>query len=190
MDRLSNRQLAAGVFRAWGVVWAVYALMTLVRLGAWLVHNPYSGSNAAMGMGGYALTSEAIALACEVLVFVFLMRKSEWLAAVVFPVEAELGTGITGPDLRAVLFAAVGLYFLIDGGQSTVGQLYRLITRLRSGSSAFPMSAEPDRLISAVAETIFGALVLFRRSGSAGPIRGVREAYDKTLGLREPSSPD
>jgi len=188
VDRLSNRQLAAGVFRAWGVVWAVYALMTLVRLGAWLVHNPYSGEQRAMG--GYALSSEAIALACEVLVFVFLVRKADWLATVVFPVEAELGTGITGPDLRAVLFAAVGLYFLIDGGQSTVGQLYRLITRLRSGSSAFPMSAEPDRLISAVAETIFGALVLFRRSGADGPIRGVREAYDKTLGLREPSNPD
>jgi len=188
VDRLSNRQLAAGVFRAWAVVWAVYALMTLVRLGAWLVHNPYSGSNAAMG--GYALSSEAIALACEVLVFVFLMRKSEWLAAVVFPVEAELGTGITGPDLRAVLFAAVGLYFLVDGGQSTIGQLYRLVSRLRSGSSAFQVPAEPERLISAVAETIFGALVLFRRSGSGGPIRGVREAYEKTLGLREPSNPD
>jgi hypothetical protein len=188
VDRVSNRQLAAGVFRAWGVVWAVYALMTLIRVANLLVHNPYSGEQRSIGT--YAVTADAIAFACEVLIFVFLMRKAEWLATVVFPVEAELGTGITGPDLRAVLFSAVGLYFVIDGGQSTVGQLYRLVARSRSGSTAFRMPPETDRLVSAVAETLFGAFVLLRRPGAGGPVRRVRDAYDKTLGLREPSNPD
>ena len=168
-------------------MWAVYALMTLVRVANLLFRNPYSGEQ--RSIGAYAVSAEAIAFACEVIIFVFLMRKSEWLATVVFPVEAELGVGTTGPDLRAVLLAAVGLYFVIDGGKSTVGQLYRLVSQSRSGSPAFRMPPETDRLVSAVAETIFGAFVLFRRPGS-GPVRRVREAYDKTLGLRDPSNPD
>ena len=171
-------------------MWAVYALMTLVRLGQFLVHNPYSATSAAMS--GYAVRAEAITFACEVIIFVFLMRKADWLATLVFPVEAELGTAITGTDLRSVLFAAVGLYFLIDGGKSTVGLLYDLVARARSGVSAVPVRPEPKGLISAVAEMLFGAFVLFRRPGSKdpSPAQRVREAYDKTLGLREPADPD
>jgi hypothetical protein len=185
-NRLSNRQLAAGFFRAWAVVWAVYAALGLFRLANVLIRNPYSPSQPG---AGYYAGAEAVWFACQVLVVVFLMRKADWLAKVVFPVEAELGLGLSGADLRAVLYSAVGLYFLVAGGSRAVGHLYLWTRDLRTVGRPISSAFSPDGLVSSLAEAALGAIVLFGRRGSRGPFSSVREAYDNTLGLHEPRDP-
>ena len=186
VPRLSNRQLAVGVFRAWAVVWAVYAALGLFRIANVLIRNPYSGGQP--GAGDFA-GAEAVWFACQVIVVVFLMRKADWLATVVFPVEGEVGIGVSGADLRAVLFAAVGLYFLVAGASRAVGQLYLWIRDVRAVGRPLSSAFSPEGLVSSTVETVLGAVVLFGRRGSSGAFSSVREAYDKTLGLHEPPDP-
>ena len=187
--RLSNRQLAAGVFRAWGVVWGFYSAMSLVRIAGLLVKDPYASQ---AGMRGAVLAGEGINLAVEILVFVFLMRGADWLARVVFPSQSELGLGIGAAELRSVLFSAVGLYFVIVGARGCVDGLYRLVDAWRQRASFSPMSGtstDPARLAAALAELILGAVVLFGRVGGRGAISAARAAYDKTLGLHDAPEP-
>jgi hypothetical protein len=185
-SRLSNRQLAAAVFRAWGIMWAVYALLTLVGLAHALLGKPYGDDPA---LSRFAVSSQAISFACEVLLFVFLMRRAEWLASVVFPVEAELGAGLGATELRAVLFSAIGLYFFIAGARGSVGFLYRLVVNWRRAPTSPPreLAIEPERLVSDVTEMVLGAAVFFWNRG--GPLAVIRSAYDRTLGLRETPEP-
>jgi hypothetical protein len=188
VKRVSNRELAAGVFRAWGVFWGFYAALSLVRIGGVLVKDPYASQP---GMRGLAVRGEAINLACEILIFVLLMRGADRLARVVFPSGAELGLGIGAAELASILFSAVGLYFAIAGARGCVEGLYRLVAAWRQQnaySSMGSMVADPARLAASLAEMILGAVVFFRGSGRGsgrGPISAVRSAYDRTLGLHD-----
>ncbi|HEX4438548.1 MAG TPA: hypothetical protein VH854_00665 [Thermoanaerobaculia bacterium] len=184
MKRISNRDLASGVFRAWAIFWAVYALFSLVSVVGALVHDPYPSQP---GMRGLYVSGQAISLACEILIFVLLMRRADWLARVVFPLETELGTSIGAAELRSVLFAAIGLYFLIAGARGCVGWLFRFVANLRHGdASVSRMPSDPERIVADVAEMIFGATALLWRSRSREALSSVRGAYDRTLGLGEP----
>lgn len=178
VKRISNRDLAAGVFRAWGVFWCVYAFLALVSVVAGLVHDPYPSQ---AGMRGVYVSGQAINFACELLIFVFLMRRADWLARVVFPLETEMGTGIGAAELRAVLFASIGLYFLISGAVGAVGWLYQLVS-LRRGREV-PSYPTDYRRVADIAEMIVGAGVLIWARGSRGSISAMRAAYDRTLGL-------
>ena len=40
-NRMSNRALAIGVFRAWGVMWAITALVAIPQFVNTLIRNPY-----------------------------------------------------------------------------------------------------------------------------------------------------
>ena len=183
VKRVSNRDLAAGVFRAWAVFWAVWALLSLVSLVGALIHDPYPGQ---AGMRGLYASGQAISLACEILIFVFLMQRADWLSRIVFPLETEVGVGIGAAELRAVLFASIGLYFLIAGARGCAGWLYRFVTNLRHGDGTFSrMPSDPERVLNDVAEMIFGAAALLWRRGSRNALSSVRAAYDRTLGLGE-----
>ena len=190
VKRISNRELAAGVFRAWGVFWGFYAALSLVRIAGMLVKDPYASQP---GMRQAVLAGEGINLACEILVFILLMRAADRLARVVFPAESELGLSIGAAELGSILFAAVGLYFAIAGARGCVDGLYRFVAARREGISYSGMSSsggDPARLLASFAELILGAIVFFRGSGRGrGPISAIRDAYDETLGLHDGPEP-
>ena len=186
---MSNRQIAAGLFRAWAVMWSIYVLLALPQFVNALIRNPYSGSEKATE--SYLLSSQAIAIGCEIVVVIFLIRKAEWLATLVFPVEQSFGLSLTAHDLQAVLFSIIGLYFLLDGGKHTIGIAYQLLAGSRGDtgeSLGYLWQQQPENLARALGGTILGALVLFRRRKGSSPWARIRRSYQKWFGLRE--SPD
>ena len=122
---MSNRAVAAGVFRAWGVMWSVNVLVGLPQLLNELLRHNRGWNDKAME--NYVLSSQTIALGCEIIVVVFLFRKADWLASLVFPVEHEVGFSFGAVDLRSVLFSAVGLYFVLDGARRAIGSAYQIV---------------------------------------------------------------
>src|ERR1700737_179610 len=144
---MSNREVATGVFRAWGVMWSIYLLIGVPQLlNALLRHNSAWSDKATES---YYLSSQTIALGCEIIVLIFLVRKAEWLARLVFPVEKEMGLSFNAADLRTVLFSVVGLYFVLDGARRGLGSAYQLVARPRGGSqnaAGYLWERDPENL--------------------------------------------
>src|SRR5262249_16303483 len=91
---MSNRALAAAVFRAWGVMWALIVMIGLPQLLNSLIRRGGVWSDESVQR--YVTSSQAIAVGCEVILVVFLIRKADWLASLVFPVEEPLSLSIDG----------------------------------------------------------------------------------------------
>ena len=183
---MSNRDLAAGVFRAWGLVWSVHVLIAVPQLLNILLR--HSSQWADKGMDTYVQSSQVISIGCQIIVAVSLLVKASWLGSLVFPVEQELHLAFSAADLRATLFAVVGLYFLLDGLSNAVGSAYQLVTRPRGDSqNAFDYlwQREPEHLATSLGSTIVGAFVFFRLSRGRGLWTSIREAYRKNLSLQE-----
>jgi hypothetical protein len=181
---MSNRGLATGVFRAWGVMWSIYALVAVPQFLNALFRNPYTLDQKATQQ--YFFSSQAISLGCEIAIAVFLIRQASWLATVVFPQETEMTIAIDAAQLRSVLFAVVGLYFLIDGARYALGTGYQLITRPRGDSqaaAAYLWQHAPESFVRAVGGLLAGAIVLFGRGRN--PWQSVRGIYRKLFSLRD-----
>ncbi len=183
-SRMSNRTLATGVFRAWGVMWAIYALVGLPQFVNTLIRNPYGNQQ---DYRQFFLSSSAISLGIQIIVAVFLLRQASWLAEIVFPMEQELSLSLGAADLRAVLFATVGLYFLIDGARRLLGGGATLLVRPR-GDGRTPVEYLWERQIEGLgmglAGIVAGAFLLFGRGGSW---RGIQGGYDRVFGLKHPA---
>jgi hypothetical protein len=111
----------------------------------------------------YALSSQAIGLGCQIIVVVFLLRKAEWLASLVFPTEQGVNVSFGAPDLRAVLFSAIGLYFVLDGFRHAVAGVYLLAKRPHGDSqnaAGYLWDRNPENLIRSTAGLLAGALLL------------------------------
>lgn len=186
---MSNREVAAGFFRASAVVWSIDVLLAVPQFLNALIRNPYSGNEKAMG--AYFLSSQLISIGCSIAVVVFLVRKAGWLASLVFPAEKDVGLSFTAADLQAVLFSAVGLYFLLDGLRHALGSTYVLLTRGRNeGPDAlrYLWHDQPENLVRALGGTLLGLLLLSRPRGGRGFWTGIRSSYERRFGLR--GSPD
>src|SRR4029453_4712358 len=178
---MSNRGLATGLFRAGGIRWAVPALVAVPQFVNSVLRNPYGSEQ--VGMRQYALSASAISLGCEVVIAIFLIAKAGWLAEIVFPVEEQAGFSFGRDDLQAVLFSAIGLYFLIIGLRAIVGGAASMWTRPRGTvSNDYLWQKVPEQLVVGIVEAAAGAFVFFgkgRRTGLAG-------LYQKFFGLRGP----
>ena len=183
LDKMSNRALATGVFRAWGLMWAITALIALPQFVNTLIRNPYRSQGE--GYSQFVLSSSATSLGLQIVVAVFLVSRAAWLAEIVFPIEQDLTLSLGPADFRAILFATVGLYFLIDGGRRLVGTLFRVLARPRGdgrGAVAYVWERQMESVGMGLAAAVAGAFLLFGRAGSGKGIRGV---YDKVFGLKE-----
>jgi hypothetical protein len=174
---VTNRALATGVFRAWGLMWWVYVLIGLAQMLNLFLRNPYKWDSEAMAK--VALSSQLISLGCEIAIAWFLMSKAAWLATIVFPIEQESGISIGAGELRTVLFAAIGLYFLLEGIQLLAGSGYQLLTRPRGSAVDYLWRQAPEGFVKGIITTIAGAVVLF------GPRRSVSGLYERVFGLRD-----
>jgi hypothetical protein len=179
---MSNRGLATGLFRAWGIMWAVTALVAVPQFVNSVLRNPYGSEQ--VGMRQYALSASAISLGCEVVIAIFLIAKAGWLAEIVFPVEEQAGFSFGRDDLQAVLFSAIGLYFLIIGLRAIAGGALAPWTRPRGVvvSNEYLWQKVPEQLVVGIVEAAAGTFVFFgkgRRTGRAG-------LYQKFFGLRGP----
>ncbi len=186
---MTNRGLASGVFRAWGLMWWIYVLLGLPQFANALLRNPYGADQAAMRQ--YAISAQALSLGCQVVIGTFLVRKAGWLAEIVFPVEQEAAFSFGAADFQAILFSAVGLYFLLDGGRHLLGGAAQLMMRPRGNDQnafGYLWQRNPEQLAMGLGATIAGGLVLFGRGRSLNPWTAVRRLYEKLLGLKE--SPD
>jgi hypothetical protein len=185
---MTNRGLAAGVFRAWGLMWAVYAALGIPQLVNTLIRDPYKWDQKAMSQ--FALSSSVISLGCEFVIAVFLVRKAAWLASIVFPVEQETAISISGSDLQAILFSTVGLYFLVDGIRRLVASGYQLAVRPRGDTQnavAYLWQRSSENLAVGLGGVLVGAWVLLGRGRLTLPWKAVAAAYRRTFGLREPA---
>ena len=182
---MSNRSLATGVFRAWGVMWSISALLALPQFLNGLLRHSSQWSDKAME--SYALSSQGISLGCEIVVAVFLLRKASWLADIVFLVDQEFQTQVNAQELSAILFAVVGLYFLLDGVRLASAGVYHLFTKPRDTQNAFQYlwERDPAYLAKAVGSMIAGSVVFFGLGRRRGFWKGVREAYQENLAIRE-----
>jgi len=172
-----NRGLATGVFRAWGLMWWVYALIGLTQILNLLLRNPYKWDSEAMAK--FAVSSQLISLGCQVAIAWFLVAKAAWLATIVFPVEQESGIAIGAGELRKVLFGAIGLYFLLEGIQLLAGSGYQLLTRPRGSAVDYLWRQAPEGFVKGVVSVVAGGLVLL------GPRRGFFGLYERVFGLRD-----
>jgi hypothetical protein len=183
---MTNRGLATGVFRAWGVMWSIYVLVAIPQFLNLLLRNPYAWDQKSTGV--FAISSQAISIGCEIIVAVFLLRQSAWLASIVFPVEHEMGVSLSPDELRAVLFSLVGLYFLLDGARHALGSLYLLVMRPRAdtkGGLEYLWERHPENLVMALGGIIGGALVLFGGGGVRNPWKSIRSSYQRFFGLKD-----
>lgn len=186
---MSNRGLAAGVFRAWGIVWWVYVLVGLPQFVNSLIRNPYRWDEKATEQMFFS--SHAISLGCQIAVAIFLMVRAGWLASIVFPTEQEFSAALTADDLRKVLFAAVGLYFLIDGVRYAVSGTYLILTRPRGDNSnpaAYLWRQAPENLAMALGGIVAGGYILFGRGAPRNPAKVIRGIYDRIFGLKDSSN--
>jgi hypothetical protein len=176
---VTNRGLATGVFRAWGVMWWFYAAFAVPRIAAMLAMKPFRSQ--ADGMQWFAVGFEIISLLCTIAIAWFLVARAEWLARIVFPLEQETGLSVGAPELRTVLFAAIGLYFFLDGIQGLAGSGYQLLTKPRGddpNSFTYLWRRSGETFVQSLIGTFAGALILFRPRGLAG-------LYESVFGLRE-----
>jgi hypothetical protein len=174
--KMSNRDLATGVFRAWGLTWWIYVLISAPQLLISLLRPPYTGSEGASA--GYFISSQAISVGCEIVVAFFLTLKAGWLASLVFPNEQEAAFSFGAEDLQAVLFSVVGLYFVLDGARHALGSAYQLVTRPKGyGENAvkYLWQRDPENLVKSLGGLVGGALVFFGRRG----LRGLWERYQR-----------
>jgi len=191
---MSNRSLAAGVFRAWGLMWWIYVLIGLPQFVNGMIRSPYRWSE--KGAENFYFSSQAISLGCQVAIGLFLVVKAGWLATIVFPTEQEFHSAIGADDLRTVLFSAVGLYFVLDGARHIAVGAYQLLGRPRledRNAVAYLWEKAPETLASGLAGTLAGAYVLLRRGDLRRPLAGVRAIYRRVFGLderRDDASPD
>jgi hypothetical protein len=177
---MTNRGLATGVFRAWGVMWAVYALVSAPQFVNSILRNPYGSEQVAMRQ--FSLSASAISLGCEIVIAIFLISKASWLAGIVFPAEEQVHFSISSGDLQAVLFSAIGLYFLIVGLRQIAGSAVSMWARPRGVvSNDYLWHKVPEQLVMGVVEAAAGAFVLFGRGGG-----GPGGLYQKVFGLRRP----
>ena len=186
---MTNRGLASGVFRAWGLMWWIYVLIGVPQFVNALLRNPYASDQAAMRQ--YAISSHAISLGCEIVIGMFLVRKAGWLAEIVFPVEQEAAFSLGAADFRAVLFSVVGLYFLLDGGRHLVGSALQLMTRPKGNDQnafAYLWQREAEQLAIGLGGAVAGGLVLLVGGRFRNPWKAVKGLYLRLFGLRE--SPD
>ena len=145
-------------------MWSIYVLIGLPQLVNALLRRGHMYGDS--GMENYALSSQAISLGCEIIVVVFLLRKAAWLASLVFPVEREFGVAFSAADFRTVLFATVGLYFLLDGFRHAVGIAYLLATRPRGDSpnaASYLWERNPETLARSLGGIVAGGLLLIGR---------------------------
>jgi hypothetical protein len=173
---MSNRSLATGVFRAWAMVWWIYVVLSLPQFLNVLLRRPYTGNDPASA--GYFLSAQAISLGCEIVVAVFLTRKAEWLATLVFPEEQVASSSFSAGDLQAVLFSIIGLYFILDGARHAVGSAYQLVTRPRGdtqNAAGYLWQRDPENLVRSLGGLVGGALVFFGRRG----LRNLWERYKR-----------
>ena len=186
---MTNRGLATGVFRAWGIMWSIYVLLALPPFLNSLIRSPYSPDQKAMDR--FLVSSQAMSIGCEIVVAVFLLFKGSWLATLVFPVAGDLGISIGAEDLQAVLFSVVGLYFLLDGARYALGGGFRLLTRPRGddrATVAYLWQMEPESFVRAVGGILAGAIVLLGRGRFSNPWQRVRGVYRRLFSLQD--SPD
>ena len=158
---MSNRALAAGVFRAWGLIWAMNVLVRAPEMLNMFLRRPNFWGNQATA--SYALSSQAISLGCQIIVVVFLLRKAEWLASLVFPIEQAMSVSFGAPELRAVLFSAIGLYFVLDGFRHAVAGVYLLVKRPHGdpqNGASYLWDRNPENLVRSTAGLLAGALLL------------------------------
>jgi hypothetical protein len=163
---MSNRDLATGVFRAWGVMWWIYVLVSAPQFLNVLLRRPYIGNDSASA--GYFLSSQAISVGCQVVVALFLTRRASWLASVVFPTEQPAGFSFGAEDLQGVLFSIVGLYFILDGARHALGSGYQLIVRPSSdpqNAAAYLWRHDPENLVRAAGGILGGTLLFFGSRG-------------------------
>jgi len=176
---MTNRGLATGLFRAWGIMWAIYALVAVPQFVNSLLRNPYGSEQ--VGMRQYALSASAISLGIEVVIAIFLISRSGWLAEIVFPVEQQANFSFGKDDLQAVLFSAIGLYFLIIGLRAIAGSAASMWARPRGTvSTDYLWQKVPEQLVMGIVEAAAGAFLLL------GPRRpSLSGLYQKMFGLRD-----
>ena len=174
---MTNRSLATGVFRAWGMMWLAYAFLGIPQLLTFLVSKPYSSADSAMH--NYALWSYVSALLASLAVSAFLIVRAGWLADRVFTREESLHVGVDGAEFQAILFSVVGLYFALDGLRDLAGSAHILISRPSGdsrGSLEYLWAERWKTLITSAAEIIFGVGLFF---GS----RGLRNLWRRYRGV-------
>jgi hypothetical protein len=186
---MSNRALAAGVFRAWGLMWSIYVALGIPQFVNTLIRNPYQWEQ--KGMSQFALSSSAISLGCQVVLAVFLIRQAYWLASIVFPIEQDTAISVSGPDLQTILFCTVGLYFLLDGIRHLVGSGYQLLLRPRGDSRnavSYLWERSAESLVGGLGGVIVGGYVLLGRGRLLSPWKAAVALHKRFLSLR--SAPD
>ena len=172
---MTNRGLATGVFRAWGLMWWVYALIGLMQILNLLLRSPYKWDSEEMAK--FVLSAQLISLGCQIAIAWFLVANATWIGTLVFPTEQESGISIGAGELRTVLFGAIGLYFLLEGIQLLAGSGYQLLTRPRGSAVDYLWRQAPEDFVKGVVSVIAGGLVLF------GPRRGLSGLYQRVFGL-------
>jgi protein-S-isoprenylcysteine O-methyltransferase Ste14 len=163
---MSNRDLATGVFRARGLMWWIYVLVSVPQLLNMLLRRHSLANDATSA--SYFVSSEAISVGCQIVVAVFLTRRAGWLASLVFPNEQGAVLAFSAEELQAVLFSVVGLYLVLDGVRHALGSGYQLIVRPSGdtqNAAAYLWQRNPEDLIRALGGIAGGALVFFGRRG-------------------------
>jgi hypothetical protein len=182
---MSNRGLAAGLFRAWGLMWLVYVLIGVPQFVNNILHKGYGAEQEAMQK--FSVASYAISFGCELVIAIFLIRKAGWLSEIVFPVEQTAGFTFGAQDLQAVLFSAIGLYFVLDGTRHLAGSAFVLMTRLwgnDQGALSYLWERQPEQLAVGLGGALAGAFVLLGSGRRLNPLKRIRGVYQRLFGLK------
>ncbi len=164
-------------------MWAISAFVAAPQFVLSLLRNPYGSEG--LTMRQFSLSASAISLGCEIVIAIFLIVKASWLAEVVFPVEEQANFSISSGDFQAVLFSAIGLYFLIIGLRQIAGSAASMWMRPRGVvSNEYLWQKLPEQLVMGIAEAAAGAFVLLGKDRR----RGLGGVYQKLFGLRGPDS--
>jgi hypothetical protein len=169
-------------------MWSIYVILALPQLISALARPSQFGDKATATV---AVGSSAISLVCQVIVVLTLIAKARWLASVVFPEEQPFGLSVAPSEFGAILFAVVGLYFMLDGFRHACAAVYLLLTKPSQESSiGYLWRQQPDNLVRSLGGAAAGAFVFFGLGRQRGFWRTIGNAYRERFSLKETPDED
>ncbi len=136
---MTNRSLAQVVLRVWGLVWILSAAGSILQLASLVLRPAPPG-----GTGGYLRMAFVSVAMTGVVAPLLLLFGSNRIAAWLFPAEAKIELEGPARALLPVLFAAVGISFVLYALPALVAPVFPSAGAVRGvpmGRSGRPLGA-------------------------------------------------
>jgi hypothetical protein len=140
--------VAALVFKIWGVMWLVDAVVSLINLATQYLSPDFAGDR---NLWKYAVRMNTISWAFAVVISIVLVRSAEAIARALFPREESVSAVPDAPALQTAGFSLLAVYLGIWGLRDVGTGLYALLAP-RGDDPRFQSPRNPEHFVGAIVQ--------------------------------------